>query len=69
MTSAGDITAAARKALEAFHRHAQTQHELFKTIPMTPKAVGRGMIEFEVTVPGIFSDGDEIHGGLFTILL
>ncbi|MEM9234485.1 MAG: PaaI family thioesterase, partial [Pseudomonadota bacterium] len=29
----------------------------------------RGMIEFEVTVPGIFSDGDEIHGGLFTILL
>lgn len=67
--SLGDITDATRKALEAFHTHAQTQHELLKTIPMTPKSVGRGHISFEVTMPELYTDGGVIHGGLFTILL
>ena len=69
MSDTSDVTEAARKALEAFYHHAKTQHKLFRTIPIKPRALGRGMIEFDVTLPELFADGDAIHGGLYTILL
>lgn len=69
MATDSDLTEATRKALEAFHHHAQTQHELFKTIPMKPTMVGRGHVEFEGKLPGHFADGEHMHGGFFTILL
>jgi acyl-coenzyme A thioesterase PaaI-like protein len=69
MTNGGDLTEATRKALDAFHHHAQTQHELFKTIPMKPTMVGRGVVEFQGRFPEHFADGEVMHGGFFTILL
>lgn len=69
MNESDSISEATRRAIEAIGLHAQTQHELMKTIPMKPISMGRGHVSFEVTMPDLFSDGKTIHGGLFTILL
>ncbi|MEM6649708.1 MAG: PaaI family thioesterase [Pseudomonadota bacterium] len=47
----------------------RSEHVLFKDIPFKNLSADRGNVAFAITLPTHFSDGEEIHGGLFTILL
>lgn len=63
------VSDAIRAALEAMSARFQSEHPLTKSIPMRPRALGRGRIVVEVTLPDEFVDDGVIHGGLYTILL
>lgn len=69
MNDIGDVSEATLKALEAFLKHARTQHKLMRDIPVKPMTLGRGYVEMAVTMPEPFTDGEVIHGGLYSILL
>ncbi|ADM09810.1 hypothetical protein PB2503_08774 [Parvularcula bermudensis HTCC2503] len=56
-------------ALQGFYKHAQTEHELLRTIPVTPVTFSRGLLEVDATMPEVFADDGPVFGGLYTILL
>ncbi len=69
MSGPEDLSPAVRQALTYAETHMKTQHVLFRDIPFRTKNVGRGEATIKVTLPATFADGDEIHGGFYTIML
>ncbi|WOI54646.1 PaaI family thioesterase [Parvularcula sp. LCG005] len=63
------IAPAIAQALAFAEKHMQSEHKLFRDIPMRTTSVGVGSVAVEITLPAAFADDDETFGGLYTILL
>lgn len=55
--------------LEASRQLIEKEHRLFSRLNLRATRIARGEAAFTLSVPGQFSEGAAIHGGVFTILL
>ena len=56
--------------MEASRQFIQQEHNLFARLKtFRPTRIMRGQADFSITVPADFSEGNVVHGGIFTILL
>lgn len=69
MSDFSELSPAIVKALSFAGNFLKNEHALFRKIPFKPKSVGRGEASVLITLPAEFADGDEVHGGVYTILL
>ncbi|MEE9329465.1 MAG: PaaI family thioesterase [Parvularculaceae bacterium] len=57
------------KMLEGLRHFVESEHILFKKLGLQATLFGVGEASFDLTADNSFTDGDLIHGGVFTILL
>ena len=55
--------------LEASRHHIEKEHPIFSRLSLQATRIARGEAAFTLVVPDDFSEGNAIHGGIFTILL
>ncbi len=55
--------------LEAARGFIESEHPLFKSLGLKTTRLSEGEVSFRLTVPETYSDGEFIHGGIFTIML
>lgn len=69
MTDKTKISPAMTEALAMAAHHMRTEHVLFRDIPFETLSLDWGQVAFSMTPPASFADDEQIHGGLYTILL
>ena len=55
--------------LQAARHFIENEHPLFKSLGLVTKRLAKGDVCFQVKVPVDYTDGDVVHGGIYTIIL
>ncbi len=55
--------------LEASRKFIEEEHPLFRSLRLATTNISKGEVQFTITIPEEYTDGEYIHPGMFTIML